>query len=148
MSSSKNFFSTDQVKKIESTIKSAEENTSGEIRVHIENHCKGGNPVVCAQTIFHKIGMDKTDLHNGVLFYLAVKDKEFAVIGDAGIHKHVPPGFWDLVRDKMLEQFKHEKFTEGLCEGITMTGMELKKDFPFFTSDKNELSNEVTFGAK
>jgi uncharacterized membrane protein len=70
------------------------------------------------------------------------------VIGDTGIHKHVPSGFWDQVRDHMLEQFRKEKFTEGLCEGIAMTGTELKKYFPLSASDKNELSNEVTFGKK
>lgn len=89
--------------------------------------------------------MHKTELRNGIMFYLAVKDKKFAVIGDEGINKNVPAGFWDLVRDKMQEQFKQEKFTEGLCEGIKMTGIELKKYFPLSSSDKNELSNEVTF---
>lgn len=146
MTSAQNLFTDLQLKQIEAAILSAEQNTSGEIRVHIEQQCKGGDPVICAQQVFHKIGMDKTDLHNGIMFYLAVKDHKFAVIGDSGIHEHVPPGFWDLVRDKMQEQFQHGKFTEGLCEGIAMTGMELKKYFPLSASDKNELSNEVTFG--
>lgn len=144
MSSSKNFFSSEQVKQIEIAIQSAEKNTSGEIRVHIEDKCKG-DAVECATNFFQKLGMHKTELRNGIMFYLAVKDKKFAVIGDEGINKNVPAGFWDLVRDKMQEQFKQEKFTEGLCEGIKMTGIELKKYFPLSSSDKNELSNEVTF---
>ena len=144
---SKSFFSADQVKQIESVIKSAEESTSGEIRVHIESRCKG-DEVECATLAFHKLSMHKTLLRNGILFYLALKDKKFAVIGDEAIHKNVPEGFWDLVRDKVLEQFKQEKFTEGLCEGIAMTGVELKKYFPHTESDKDELSNEVTFGKK
>lgn len=145
MPSSKNFFSAEQVKQIEFSIQSAERNTSGEIRVHIENRCKA-DAVERATRIFHKLGMHKTELRNGVMFYLAVRDKKFAVIGDEGIHKHVLAGFWDLVRDRMLEQFEQKKFTEGLCEGIAMTGIELKKYFPLSMSDKNELSNEVTFG--
>lgn len=148
MPTSRNFFSDSQVKAIESAIHAAELNTSGEIRVHIEDHCKGEDPVACARFFFHKLGMDKTDLHNGVMFYLAVKDHKFSVIGDSGIDQHVPPGFWELVRDKMQEHFKNHKFTEGLCEGIAMTGIELKKHFPLSSADKNELSNEVTFGAK
>jgi uncharacterized membrane protein len=147
MSSVKDFFSAEQVKQIESAIKAAEENTSGEIRVHLEKRCKG-DELLCATKVFHKLDMHKTELRNGILFYLAVKDQKFAVIGDEGIHKHVPPGFWDKVRDKMLDHFKQEKFTEGICEGISMTGHELKKYFPFAASDKNELSNEVTFGGK
>lgn len=147
MPTSKNFFSLEQIRQIEAAIQSAEKNTSGEIRVHIENHCKT-DAVKCATEMFQKLGMHKTDLRNGVMFYLAVKDKKFAVIGDEGIHKHVPTGFWDLVRDKMQEQFKHEKFTEGLCEGIEMTGIELKKYFTLSSNDKDELSNEVMFGPK
>lgn len=144
MPSARNFFSSEQTKAIESAIKSAEENTSGEIRVHIENRCKG-EAMDCALGIFHKHGMHKTLLRNAVLFYVAVKDKKFAVVGDEGIHKNVPEGFWNLVRDKMLEKFKEEKFSEGLCHGIEMTGKELKKYFPHFASDKNELSDEITF---
>jgi uncharacterized membrane protein len=144
MPSAKNFFSAEQLKQIESAIKSAEENSSGEICVHIENKCKA-DAVECATRIFHKLKMHKTELRNGVMFFLAVLDKKFAVIGDEGIHKNVPEGFWDLVRDKMGEQFKQEKFTEGLCQAIEMTGKELKKYFPHSASDKNELSNEVTF---
>ena len=147
MFSAKNFFSAEQVKAIESAIKSAEQNSSGEIRVHVENRCKG-DELLCATKTFHKLGMHKTDLRNGILFYLAIQDKKFAVVGDSGIHKNVPEGFWDSVRDKMLNQFKQEKFTEGLCEGIAMTGIELKKYFPLSSSDANELSNEVTFGKK
>lgn len=144
---SKNFFSSGQIKQIESAIKSAEKNTSGEIRVHIESRCRG-NEVECATLAFHKLGMHKTLLRNGVLFYLALKDKKFAVVGDKAIHKNVPEGFWNLVRDKVLEHFRQEKFTEGLCEGVGMTGTELKKYFPYSEKDKDELSNEVTFGAK
>lgn len=147
MPSAKNFFSPTQARQIEAAIKWAEENTSGEIRVHIENRCKT-DATECAAKVFHKLGMHKTELRNGVMFYLAVKDKKFAIIGDEGIHKYVPEGFWEKVRDKMLEYFRHERCTEGICEGIEMTGRELKKYFPLSASDRNELSNEVTFGAK
>ena len=142
------FFFDRQVKQIESAIQSAELNTSGEIRVHIENRCKVGDPVLRAQKVFHQLKMHKTGLRNGVLFYLAVKDRLFAVIGDSGIHQNVPEGFWDTVRDTMQEQFVQNKVTEGLCSGIEMTGIELKKYFPLSASDTNELPNEVTFGQK
>ena len=147
MPSAKTFFSSQQVKQIEVAIKSAEESTSGEIRVHIENRCKA-DAVECATAVFHKLGMHKTALRNGVMLYIAVRDKKFAVIGDQGIHQYVLEGFWDTVRDKMLAHFKQGNFTEGICEGVAMTGAELKKHFPHSASDKNELSNEVTFGKK
>ena len=145
MPSARKIFSAEQVRTIETAVRSAEENTSGEIRVHVENRCKG-DELPCATNAFHKLGMHKTKLRNGVLFYLAVKERKFAVVGDEGIHRNVPEGFWDGVRDVMLQHFKQERFTEGLREGIALTGKELKKYFPLSSSDKNELSNEVTFG--
>lgn len=145
MQSVKNLFSADQIKRIESCIQEAEKNTSGEIRIHLEERCYG-NPLNHAAYIFRKLKMHKTELRNGIIFYLAVKDRKFSIYGDEGIHKNVPEGFWDSVRDKMLERFKEEKFTDGLCCGIEMAGNELKKYFPLLSSDKNELSNEVTFG--
>lgn len=145
MPSARIFFSPEQAKQIEKAIQSAEENTSGEIRVFIENRCKG-EALVRAAKAFHRLGMDKTVLKNGVLFYVAARDKKFAVAGDAGIHKQVPADFWDAVRDAVLQKFSGNHFADGLCEGIAMAGIELKKYFPLSSTDKNELSNEVTFG--
>ena len=138
-------FSSNQIKEIELCIQNAELNTSGEIRVHIDKYCKG-DALDFAKHIFHKQKMHETLLRNGVLFFLATKHKKFAIVGDEGIHKNVPEGFWDAVRNKMQNQFREGKFTEGLCDGIEMTSIELKKYFPRLASDKNELSNEVTFG--
>lgn len=144
MSSAKDFFTTEQQERIGEAIRKAELNTSGEIRVHIEDHCKD-EVLTRAAAIFHKLGMDKTDLHNGVLFYLAVKDHKFAILGDNGINTVVPPDFWDHIRDNMQQRFSAGQFTEGLCEGIEKAGDQLKAHFPYGKDDKDELSNEITF---
>ena len=144
MPNAKNFFSDDEKKKIAAAIEEAERNTSGEIRVHIEEHCKG-NLLDRAVKIFAQLKMHETQLHNGVLFYLAVKDHEFAVIGDKGINTVVPAHFWDNIKEHVLAQFKEQKFTEGLCQGIEMAGQQLKQHFPYRADDSNELTNEVSF---
>jgi uncharacterized membrane protein len=92
--------------------------------------------------------MHKTKLRNGVLFYLAVKDRKFAILGDAGINAKVPEGFWDNIKDTMLNHFKNGEFARGLSEGIKMTGEQLKKHFPWKSDDVNELSDEISFGNK
>ncbi|MFN8241897.1 MAG: TPM domain-containing protein, partial [Bacteroidales bacterium] len=99
------FFTDEQKSRIKSAISEAEEATSGEIRVHIETSCTG-EVLDRAAWIFKKLGMHKTDLRNGVLFYLAVKDRKFAVIGDAGINSKVSEGFWDCIKDLMQKEFK------------------------------------------
>ncbi len=117
MTNVKNFFSKEQQTEIKKAILNAELDTSGEIRVHIENECRG-DVLDRASFIFGKLDMDKTEMRNGVLFYLAVQSKKFAIIGDTGINKEVPENFWAEIKEVMEGNFKSGKFTEGLSTGI------------------------------
>ncbi len=144
MTSAKNFFTKDQQEDIRQAVMHAELDTSGEIRVHIENTCKG-DVLDRALAIFNKLEMEKTVSRNGVLIYLAVKNRKFAIIGDTAIHTVVTEIFWDAVRNKMLNHFRESNFTEGLVEAISDTGKQLKKHFPYQTDDVNELSDEISF---
>ncbi len=138
------FFTGEQQDRIRDAIAKAEKETSGEIRVHIETSFKG-NVLDRASWVFRKIGMHATDERNGVLFYLAVKNRNFAIIGDAGINKRVPSNFWNSIKDAMEKQFRDGKFTEGLVEGILMAGDKLKEQFPHKKGDVNELPDEISF---
>ncbi len=138
------FFTREQQDQILSAVREAENETSGEVRVHIETYCNE-DVLDRAAWVFRKLGMHKTAERNGVLFYLAVSDKKFAVIGDAGINSKVPDGFWDDVKELLLQKFKEGKFTEGLSEGIILTGAHLKKHFPHREDDVNELPDEISF---
>lgn len=144
MPTAKNFFTAEQQQQIVHAITEAEKRTSGEIRVHLEDTCSG-DPVLRAQKIFHKLGMDKTDLHNGVLIYLAVRDRQFAIIGDAGINAKVPSDFWVSVRNAMLEKFVQGAFADGLVTAIHEAGIKLSTYFPISDNDRNEVSNEISF---
>lgn len=130
---------------LKEVIVQAELNTSGEIRLHVDNHCKG-DVLDCAAAWFDKLKMQKTEKRNGVLFYIAVKDHQFAIIGDAGINAVTPDDFWDNIREEMLRHFKENRFADGLVKGIGMAGGQLKKHFPYQSDDINELSDEISFG--
>jgi len=138
------FFTKEQQAHVREAIKEAEEATSGEIRVHIETRLTG-DVLDRAAWIFKKIGMLKTEERNGVLFYLAITDRKFAIIGDAGINAQVPKGFWDEIKGVLEKHFKEEKFAEGLAKGILMAGQQLKEHFPHKNDDVNELSDEISF---
>ena len=138
------FFTREQQDLILASVKEAEKETSGEIRVHIETSFKG-EVLDRAAWVFGKLGMHKTALRNGVLFYLAVKDRKFAIIGDAGINAKVPAGFWDEISELLGKNFREGKFTEGLSEGILLAGQQLKTHFPYMKDDINELSDEISF---
>lgn len=132
--------------KVVNAVKQAELNTSGEIRVHIEDRCKG-DVLDRATDVFAMLKMHKTDLRNGVLFYLALKDHQFAILGDAGINKVVPDNFWESIKEAMVNYFKEGNLAEGLAVGIGMAGDKLKQHFPYQSDDVNELPDDISFGS-
>ena len=123
----------------------AENHTSGEIRLAVEPHCKGEVLERAAQ-YFHRLGMDKTALHNGVLIYIATEDHQFAIIGDHGINAKVPDNFWEETKDLMLQHFRQGDLIQGLIEGIIHAGEQLQHFFPRQDDDVNELPNDILFG--
>ena len=138
------FFTREQQAQILAAVKEAEEQTSGEIRVHIETSFTG-DVLDRAAWIFNKLGMQKTAERNGILFYLAVDNRRFAVIGDSGIHAKVPEGFWKDISNSMTGFFREGNFTEGLTQGIMTAGRQLKEHFPHRKDDINELPDEISF---
>jgi uncharacterized membrane protein len=140
-----NFFTDEEKKKITEAIRMAELDTSGEIRLHVEGHCKV-DVLDCAAYWFKKLKMHETALRNGVLFYLAVNDHKFAIIGDAGINSKVPENFWEMIKEHMKSKFVAGQFADGLAEGILMAGEQLKAHFPYQADDTNELPDDISFG--
>lgn len=142
---STNGFLTDkQEQKIIKAIAEAENRTSGEVRVHIEHKCKR-DPLERASKIFHELGMDETELQNGVLIYIATEDHKAAVYAGKGILKQVEDGFWDDVLNIILNHFKKEEYEAGLVEAIRKVGFKLKELFPSRQDDINELSDEISY---
>ena len=121
----------------------AEKMTSGEIRIHIQLKCKE-DVFSEAKKVFHRLKMHKTKERNGVLIFLTLDTKMFAILGDSGIHEKVGDSFWNTIRDKMTEYFKKDQIKEGIIVGIKDVGEKLKKYFPKNIVDKNELSNSVS----
>jgi len=138
----KDFLTAPQEQAVIEAIRMAEALTSGEIRVHLESNCD--EPIIRAQELFHLLKMDQTKEENGILFYVAVDDKKFALIGDKGIHSKVEESFWETVRDVVLSRFCENEFQNGLVAGIELVGKELAAYFPWDENDKNELSDDIS----
>jgi uncharacterized membrane protein len=131
---------------IMAAIQEAEQKTSGEIRVHVESNCDK-DVLDRATEVFAELHMHQTELRNGVLFYIALEDHQFAVLGDAGINASVPDHFWEDITAEVIKHFKHKKYAEGLAQGVRMAGEQLKTHFPYDRQgDTNELSDDVSFG--
>jgi uncharacterized membrane protein len=140
------FFTEEEKERIVQAIKEAEKETSGEIRLHIESKCKG-DPLQRAMKVFAKLKMHKTALRNGVIIYLAIDDRKFAIYGDKGINEKVPENFWEDVKEVMRQHFKENKHVEGLVKGIAMIGEKLKEFFPYQADDVNELPDDISIGS-
>lgn len=144
MSNAITILNREEDQRVVEAIRQAERNTSGEIKVHIENRCKG-DVEQRSLFIFDKLKLNETQLRNGVLIYLAIKDHKFAILGDKGINDVVEDSFWNDVKDLMLSHFKEGRFAEGLEQGIMRCGEKLKAYFPYQSDDINEIPDDISY---
>ncbi|UNZ00210.1 TPM domain-containing protein [Zhouia spongiae] len=146
MSVVEDFLSPEDEQEIVDAIRTAEMQTSGEIRVHIESTSQNKPAFERAKEVFHWLKMDNTKEANGVLIYIAVNDHTFTICGDKGINDSVPENFWNSTKDIMQDFFRQKQFKKGLVEGILKAGKELQAHFPWHHDDTDELSNEISKG--
>lgn len=142
----RDFLASEDRAAIMAAIADAENATSGEIRLHLESRCKG-DVLDRAARVFEVLKMHETERRNGVLFYLATEDRQFAILGDGGINAVVPNDFWDGVRDTVIQGLAAGNAVEGLAAGIRLAGDQLAAHFPVAADDVNELSDDISFGS-
>lgn len=136
--------SPEEQKAVVDAIAFAESNTSGEIRIHVDNKCDG-DAIKMAEKLFKALKMYKTKGRNGVLIYVSVESHKLAIVGDVNIDKVVNDSFWNTQKDIMIEHFKRNEYAKGLITVVTNVGMELKNYFPYDDKgDVNELSNDIS----
>ncbi|HUP45871.1 MAG TPA: TPM domain-containing protein [Thermoanaerobaculia bacterium] len=140
----KDFLKTLDQDRIRAAIETAEQQTSGEIRVHIQPTTRSADIRGAAEHTFERLGMTGTDLRNGVLLFVACEEQRFVILGDSGINERVPAGFWDDIAARLTVRFKAGEFTDGIVDAIHSAGEELKHFFPRQKDDVNELSNEIS----
>lgn len=145
MSKVEDFLTSEEEHEIVQAIGKAEKNTSGEIRVHIEKETSIA-AIDRAVEVFQLLNMENTQQRNGVIIYVAVKSKQFAIYGDKGINEKVQDDFWNSTKDVMASYFQNGNFKQGLIDGILKAGEQLKTHFPYQENDTNELSNEISKG--
>lgn len=145
MPDAEDFLTDAERKVVAAAIAEAERATSGEIRVHIEDHIEE-DLLDHAAYIFEELGMQHTRERNGILIYVCVADRLVAVLGDKGINEKVPDGFWNGTVNVLKTHFAAGEQADGLCEAVRMVGERLSTFFPPQGDDRNELSNEVTYG--
>ena len=143
----KEYFKPEERQALLEAIHTAEQRTSGEVRVFVESHCRFVDPLDRAAEIFQQLKMDQTADRNAVLVYVAMKDRQLAVFGDEGIHKKVGDDYWNVELKKMIAEFNRENYAKGIQKIISDIGEALHKHFPYNNeTDKNELPDDIVFG--
>lgn len=128
--------------RIISAITEAENRTSGELRVYV-SHKERHDALAFAHKRFAQLGMTKTKHRNGVLIYIVPRTRQFAVVGDQGIHQHCGDEFWKQVVAAMSERMKAGQFTDAIVHAIGEITAVLAKHFPPDGANPNELPNEI-----
>jgi uncharacterized membrane protein len=139
-------FTEEEKKQIVEAIREQEKRTSGEIRVFVEKKCKYVDPVDRAREVFMGLEMEHTAHRNGVLIYVAYKDRQLAIFGDEGIYRDLGEQFWHAEVAKMIGEFTEHHFAEGIIDIIQDIGSALINHFPYDSTDKNELPDDIVFG--
>ena len=129
--------------RVAAAIRDAESRTSGEIKVHLDERCPG-DAMERAKALFAALGLTRTAACNGVLVYLAVRDRKYAILGDSGIHGAAGPAFWDEAAARMRACFARGALGDGLCAAIAAVGERLAAAFPRRADDQNELSDDIS----
>ena len=143
----KEFFSDAEKQQIVAAIQAAEKQTSGEIRVYVESRCRYVDPLDRAAEIFSGLKMQQTAIHNGVLVYVALKDRQLAILGDRGIHEKVGNEFWNKEVRQILSDFNKANYAEGIAKVVGDIGEALRTHFPYDREgDINELPDDIVFG--
>lgn len=130
--------------RIIAAIQSAEKLSSGQIKVHVEARCPGGDPYARAVALFGELGLQKTRDRNAVLLYVATRDRRFALVGDSGIHEEVGSQFWAEASTRLTEAFRRGAFGDGLCGAIEAVGARLAARFPPRSDGSNEIDDGIS----
>jgi len=132
--------------RIRSAIREAEKQTSGEISVSVARFF-WGRVRPRAERAFRRLGVGKTRLRNGILFFIVPARKRFVVLGDEGIHAKVGQEFWDGIAASMADHFRKGEFQQGILAGIRTAAGGLAAHFPYEPGqDVNELADDVDTG--
>jgi uncharacterized membrane protein len=139
------FFARLDEAQVVAAIRAAEAKGRGEIRVHVTQEAVGDAHGAAVEA-FEALGMTATAERNGILIFVAPRERTFAVIGDRGVDLHCGEGFWREVAAAIQAEFREGRFTEGLVRGVARAGEVLARFFPREAGrgDENELLDSIS----
>lgn len=139
----RSFLTKNELRFLENVIQQAELLTSGELRLYMERESNEADLMKRAQYIFQQLAMHQTEQRNGVLIYVAYRERKIAIWADEGIYTKVATDFWDQIIEQTIRILKQGKRRRAMEYCIWETGKALATYFPYQQGDRDELSNEI-----
>ena len=121
-----------------------EKRSSGEVRIHVTDR-RVKDPLDAARRTFTSLGMASTRRRNGVLVFLSLPSRRFAIVGDEGIDRVTPPEYWDGLRDALARRLAAGQYCEGLLEILDRVEAVLAEHFPYEKGDVDELPDDISY---
>ena len=121
-----------------------EKRSSGEVRIHVTDR-RSNDPLQEARRTFTSLGMSATRRRNGVLVFLSLPSRKFAIVGDEGIDRVTPAEYWDGLRDTLAARFAAGEYCEGLLEILDRVEAVLAEHFPYQKGDVDELPDDISY---
>jgi uncharacterized membrane protein len=111
-------------------ISGVERIANAEIRVHVSKRLFERDPFARAEFLFQKYGMQRTTHRNGVLLYLNLRTKKFAVVADEGIHKELGQQYWDELAKQLRDDLQSTYYENAIALTVLTIGVTMSKYFP------------------
>lgn len=141
------FFDDDELLRISKKISVKEKITAGEIVVSIKEKKsffqKSKSVEQMAQKEFYRLRINNTRDKTGILIYIILAERQFYILADSGINSKVESNTWEVIKDKMQNNFRSGEFCKGILNAVDEVGNILSRFFPIKPDDTNEISNMV-----
>jgi uncharacterized membrane protein len=116
---------------IADAIQSAEQHTTGRIRVFVSGrHLRHDNIMHRAIARFKKLGLTDSGEQPGILLYLVPLDRRFAILAGHDIYEHCGNTCWTQLALKVEEFLQREQFNRAVLHAVQEFGKLLAQKFP------------------
>lgn len=85
----------------------------------------------------------RTAKANGILIFVAMKERHVEIVPDAGFAHQVGDGAWETVVAAMTAALREGRVTEGVIAGVTACARIAATVFPYDPADRNEIGDVV-----
>jgi putative membrane protein len=94
-----------------------------------------------AKAQFYQQGVQLTQHHSGVLFFVSLAEHYVEIVADKGIHEKLGEAHWQAVIQEFVQHVRKGEIVDGFVAAIGACGAAMSEHYPPDPHDANELSD-------